>query len=92
MLNFFLQGIALNAGLPSGPPAKRIHHSQPIHTKHMDHVTSMVPVAPPLNGRTAHAHTVAHDQPLSRSNARKQVISWMDAPDDVYFRATDQAK
>jgi len=25
-------------------------------------------------------------------NGRKQVISWMDAPDDVYFRATDVHK
>lgn len=25
-------------------------------------------------------------------NGRKQVISWMDAPDDVYFRATEASK
>lgn len=25
-------------------------------------------------------------------SGRKQVISWMDAPDDVYFRATDGSK
>jgi len=25
-------------------------------------------------------------------NGRKQVISWMDAPDDVYFRANDTHK
>lgn len=25
-------------------------------------------------------------------NGRKQVISWMDAPDDVYFRANDNHK
>lgn len=87
-------GIALSAGLPGGPPAKRIHHSQPLHPKHIvDHVTpSVMPIAPPLNGRAVHAHAITHDQPLSRSNARKQVISWMDAPDDVYFRSTDQTK
>ncbi|XP_033218387.1 uncharacterized protein LOC117173850 [Belonocnema kinseyi] len=85
-------GIALNAGLPGGPPPKRMHHVQPLHPKHIvDHVPpSVMPVAPPLNGRAAHAHGMPHDQPMSRSNARKQVISWMDAPDDVYFRATDQ--
>jgi len=27
-----------------------------------------------------------------RSGGRKQVISWMDAPDDVYFRANDTTK
>lgn len=25
-------------------------------------------------------------------SGRKQVISWMDAPDDVYFRATEGSK
>ncbi|XP_024935957.1 metastasis-associated protein MTA3 isoform X3 [Cephus cinctus] len=87
-------GIALNAGLPCGPPAKRAHHSQQLHTKHaLEHVApSVLPLAPPLNGRAAHPHSLPHGPPLSRSNARKQVISWMDAPDDVYFRASDQAK
>ncbi|KAJ8672988.1 hypothetical protein QAD02_004249 [Eretmocerus hayati] len=42
---------------------------------------------PSLNGRAMHPIG-----PMSRSNARKQVMSWMDAPDDVYFRATDNAK
>ena len=51
-----------------------------------------MPVAPPLNGRAAHAHGMTHDQPMSRSNARKQVISWMDAPDDVFFKSTEQTK
>ncbi|XP_015440276.1 PREDICTED: metastasis-associated protein MTA3 isoform X2 [Dufourea novaeangliae] len=87
-------GIALSAGLPGGPPAKRAHHSQQLHPKHtLEHTTPPVlPLAPPLNGRAAHPHTLPHGPPLSRSNARKQVISWMDAPDDVYFRASDQTK
>lgn len=30
---------------------------------------------------------------MSRTGSgRKQVISWMDAPDDVYFRSTDVSK
>jgi metastasis-associated protein MTA len=30
---------------------------------------------------------------MTRSGSgRKQVISWMDAPDDVYFRSTDGTK
>ncbi|XP_078034789.1 metastasis associated 1-like isoform X2 [Augochlora pura] len=88
-------GIALSAGLPGGPPAKRAHHSQQLHPKHtLEHTAPppVLPLAPPLNGRAAHPHTLPHGPPLSRSNARKQVISWMDAPDDVYFRASDQTK
>lgn len=87
-------GIALNAGLPGGPPAKRAHHSQQLHTKHaLEHAApAVLPLAPPLNGRAVHPHSIPHGPPLSRSNARKQVISWMDAPDDVYFRASDQTK
>ncbi|KAF7381417.1 hypothetical protein HZH66_013811 [Vespula vulgaris] len=87
-------GIALNAGLPVGPPAKRAHHSQQLHPKHaLEHTApAVLPLAPPLNGRAVHPHSLPHGPPLSRSNARKQVISWMDAPDDVYFRASDQTK
>lgn len=91
----FHVGIALNAGLPGGPPpTKRAHHSQQLHSKHaLDHVSpAIVPLVPPLNGRAVHSHNFPHGAPLSRSNARKQVISWMDAPDDVYFRASDQTK
>ncbi|XP_011707234.1 PREDICTED: metastasis-associated protein MTA3 isoform X2 [Wasmannia auropunctata] len=87
-------GIALNAGLPSaGPPTKR-HHSQQLHPKHtLEHPPpAVLPLAPPLNGRASHPHSLPHGPPLSRSNARKQVMSWMDAPDDVYFRATEQIK
>ncbi|XP_050462410.1 metastasis-associated protein MTA3 isoform X3 [Cataglyphis hispanica] len=88
-------GIALNAALPpGGPPTKRIHHAQQLHPKHtLEHpAPAVLPLAPPLNGRATHPHTLPHGAPLSRSNARKQVISWMDAPDDVYFRATEQIK
>ncbi|XP_036145307.1 metastasis-associated protein MTA3 isoform X2 [Monomorium pharaonis] len=87
-------GIALNA-VPSGvPPPKRVHHQQQLHPKHtLEHPTpAVLPLAPPLNGRASHPHTLPHGPPLSRSNARKQVLSWMDAPDDVYFRATEQIK
>lgn len=50
------------------------------------------PMATPLNGRAAHPHGLPPQAQMSRSNARKQVMSWMDAPDDVYFRATEQTK
>ncbi|XP_032674709.1 metastasis-associated protein MTA3 isoform X3 [Odontomachus brunneus] len=87
-------GLALNTGLPSGPPAKRAHLSQQLHPKHaLEHsAPAVLPLAPPLNGRATHPHPLPSHTPLSRSNARKQVISWMDAPDDVYFRATEQIK
>ncbi|XP_014298733.2 metastasis-associated protein MTA3 isoform X1 [Microplitis demolitor] len=88
-------GIALNAGLPGAPPpAKRAHHSQQLHPKHvLEHTPpTIVPLAPPLNGRAMHPHTFPHGVALSRSNARKQVMTWSDAPDDVYFRATDLTK
>lgn len=39
-----------------------------------------------INGKPKIAH-------MTRTGSgRKQVISWMDAPDDVYFRATEGNK
>lgn len=39
-----------------------------------------------INGKPKIAH-------MTRTGSgRKQVISWMDAPDDVYFRATEGSK
>lgn len=42
-------------------------------------------VEPPLNGRAKIAT-------VTRVGGRKQMISWVDAPDDVYFVATDSTK
>ncbi|XP_011500934.1 PREDICTED: metastasis-associated protein MTA3 isoform X2 [Ceratosolen solmsi marchali] len=53
---------------------------------------TLSPLTAPLNGRTGHSNIIPIQGQMSRSNARKQVMSWMDAPDDVYFRATDQTK
>ncbi|KAJ8975753.1 hypothetical protein NQ317_008108 [Molorchus minor] len=39
-----------------------------------------------INGKPKIAHMTR------TSSGRKQVISWMDAPDDVYFRATETSK
>lgn len=39
----------------------------------------------PLNGRAKMAT-------ITRVGGRKQMISWVDAPDDVYFVATDSTK
>lgn len=39
-----------------------------------------------INGKPKIAH-------MTRTGSgRKQVISWMDAPDDVYFRATESSR
>ncbi|XP_058790957.1 metastasis-associated protein MTA3 isoform X2 [Phymastichus coffea] len=98
-------GIAINAVSPGQPPPKRAHHAQPLHANaRADHPTAASPatvagasvipplVTTPLNGRAAHPHGMLSQGPMSRSNARKQVMSWMDAPDDLYFRATEQTK
>lgn len=98
-------GIALNAMAMTGPPSKRSHQSsQPtaLHgNAHLPGSLSGSPGAalisggaqlvPPLNGRQGHPHG-GPMVPMSRSNARKQVMSWMDAPDDVYFRSTENIK
>ncbi|XP_075222667.1 metastasis associated 1-like isoform X2 [Lycorma delicatula] len=61
----------------AGPPPKRAHKE------------SLGPLGP----RTVinHLNGKARVATLSRTG-RKQVISWMDAPDDVYFRSTDATK
>lgn len=38
-----------------------------------------------INGKSKLTH-------MRSGSSRKQVISWMDAPDDVYFRATEGSK
>ncbi|XP_023246764.1 metastasis-associated protein MTA3 [Copidosoma floridanum] len=50
------------------------------------------PHVAPLNGRASLPHALSAQGPMSRSNARKQLMSWMDAPDDVYFRSTEHIK
>ncbi|XP_046402651.1 metastasis-associated protein MTA3 isoform X3 [Ischnura elegans] len=53
------------------------------------------PFASPLLGRSVinHLNGKAKIATMSRmGGGRKQVISWMDAPDDVYFRATEASK
>nr|CAD7394047.1 unnamed protein product [Timema cristinae] len=70
-----------------GPPAKRAH-KDPGPMRAPDSFSAMLgrPVINHLNGKTKIAT-------MTRSGSgRKQVISWMDAPDDVYFRSTDGTK
>ncbi|XP_066996463.2 metastasis-associated protein MTA3 isoform X3 [Anabrus simplex] len=70
-----------------GPPAKRIHKDVG-SVRGAEGFSSMMgrSVINHLNGKAKIAS-------MGRSgNSRKQVISWMDAPDDVYFRSTEGTK
>lgn len=50
-------------------------------------------VGGPIGPRTVINHLNGKTRVASMSRTgRKQVISWMDAPDDVYFRSTDATK
>lgn len=81
-----------------GPPAKRpTKDPMPVHRPTPDQYAAMMAAAVAtgqalprhishLNGKPKIAHMTR------TSSGRKQVISWMDAPDDVYFRATDGSK
>lgn len=55
------------------------------------------PVKRPRDGPIGPRQVVNHLNGKTRLGSsarigRKQVISWMDAPDDVYFRSTDTTK
>jgi metastasis-associated protein MTA len=70
-----------------GPPAKRPN-------KEVGPIRGPEGFSPML-GRSVinHLNGKAKIATMTRSGSgRKQVISWMDAPDDVYFRSTDGTK
>ncbi|PNF30086.1 Metastasis-associated protein MTA1, partial [Cryptotermes secundus] len=70
-----------------GPPAKRPN-------KEVGPVRGTEAFSP-MMGRSVinHLNGKAKIATMTRSGSgRKQVISWMDAPDDVYFRSTDGTK
>lgn len=79
-----------------GPPQKRPNKDpMPSHRPTPEQYAAMMAAAAAagqplprhhLNGKPKIA------QMTRTSSGRKQVISWMDAPDDVYFRATDASK
>uniref|UniRef100_T1PJC7 BAH domain protein n=1 Tax=Musca domestica TaxID=7370 RepID=T1PJC7_MUSDO len=79
--------------VPAGPPTKRPNKDpMPSHCPSPEQFAAMMaasgqPLARHhLNGKPKIA------QMARTGNGRKQVISWMDAPDDVYFRATEASK
>ncbi|XP_055696703.1 metastasis-associated protein MTA3 isoform X1 [Lutzomyia longipalpis] len=79
-----------------GPPTKRPNKDPaPSHRPTQEQYAAMMAAAAAagqplprhhLNGKPKIA------QMTRTGSGRKQVISWMDAPDDVYFRATDASK
>ncbi|XP_056648373.1 metastasis-associated protein MTA3 isoform X2 [Diorhabda sublineata] len=85
-----------SVALAAPPPSKRIT-KEPIQVTRPDQfqalmAAQMLPTQPlprhiaQINGKPKIAH-------MTRTGSgRKQVISWMDAPDDVYFRATEANK
>lgn len=84
-------GSALNA-----PPSKRLT-KEPLQIARPEQYQALM-AASMMPGQALPRHIaqingkpkIAH---MTRSGSgRKQVISWMDAPDDVYFRATETSK
>ncbi|XP_037947868.1 metastasis-associated protein MTA3 isoform X3 [Teleopsis dalmanni] len=79
--------------VPAGPPAKRPNKDpMPAHCPSPEQFAAMMAASGQplsrhhLNGKPKIA------QMARTGNGRKQVISWMDAPDDVYFRANEASK
>lgn len=66
-----------------GPPSKRVHREQTFTPAVQPPVAELAPPCPVnlLNGNRNRMGMVAR-------TGRKQVMSWMDAPDDLYFRST----
>lgn len=88
----------IDCSVMTGPPAKRpTKDPMPLHRPTPDQYAAMMAAVAQghgtlprhishLNGKPKIAH-------MTRGGGgRKPVISWMDAPDDVYFRATEGSK
>ncbi|XP_026494331.1 metastasis-associated protein MTA3 [Vanessa tameamea] len=78
------------------PPAKRPNkHPAPMQRPSREQYAAMCARAQ-ATGQPLPAHVFAHvnGKPtnLTGRGGRRHVISWMDAPDDLYFRATEVAK
>lgn len=69
-----------------GPPSKRVHR-EPVFVPAKTPVVEPTPPLPVslLNGNRNRMGLVTR-------TGRKQVMSWMDAPDDLYFRSTVATK
>ncbi|CAH2045084.1 unnamed protein product, partial [Iphiclides podalirius] len=81
---------------PAPPPAKRPNkHPAPMQRPSREQYAAMCARAQ-ATGQPLPAHVFTHvnGKPtnLTGRGGRRHVISWMDAPDDLYFRASDVAK
>lgn len=76
-----------------GPPTKRPNKDpMPSHCPSPEQFAAMMAAAGQPLARH-HLNGKPKITQMSRTGSgRKQVISWMDAPDDVYFRATESSK
>ncbi|XP_034834196.2 metastasis-associated protein MTA3 isoform X1 [Maniola hyperantus] len=86
----------LDRGATAAPPAKRPNkHPAPMQRPSREQYAAMCARAQ-ATGQPLPAHVFAHvnGKPtnLTGRGGRRHVISWMDAPDDLYFRATEAAK
>lgn len=89
---------AASGSVLAGPPIKRPTKDPVSQHRSVSEQYAAVMAAAMVSGQTLPRHIaqingkpkIAH---MTRSGSgRKQVISWMDAPDDVYFRATEGSK
>lgn len=88
----------IDGAVLAGPPTKRPSKDPAPQQRLVPDQYAAVMAAAMSSGQTLPRHIaqingkpkIAH---MTRTGSgRKQVISWMDAPDDVYFRATDGSK
>ncbi|RVE53940.1 hypothetical protein evm_001343 [Chilo suppressalis] len=87
---------AIREAVAAPPPAKRPNkHPAPMQRPSREQYAAMCARAQ-ATGQPLPAHVFAHvnGKPtnITGRGGRRHVISWMDAPDDLYFRATDTAK
>nr|XP_049704854.1 metastasis-associated protein MTA3 isoform X2 [Helicoverpa armigera] len=95
-INGLDRGAGREAGGAAPPPAKRPNkHPAPMQRPSREQYAAMCARAQ-ATGQPLPAHVFTHvnGKPtnISGRGGRRHVISWMDAPDDLYFRANESAK
>ncbi|PZC77840.1 hypothetical protein B5X24_HaOG202951 [Helicoverpa armigera] len=94
-INGLDRGAGREAGGAAPPPAKRPNkHPAPMQRPSREQYAAMCARAQ-ATGQPLPAHVFTHvnGKPtnISGRGGRRHVISWMDAPDDLYFRANESA-
>lgn len=88
----------LTGSVISGPPQKRLTKDNPLINRTTPEQYAPIIQSNLMPSQTLPRHIAQiNGKPkiphMTRiGSGRKQVISWMDAPDDVYFRATENSK